>query len=213
MFTGIVEEMGEVFAIAGDRELGNFIVIGCRIVIEGARLGDSIAVNGTCLTVTELGTGRFTVGLSPETLSRTNLGQLEVGDPVNLERSLTYGGRMGGHYVQGHVDGVGRIAAITPDGDSLRIRIEPPPGLMRYIVEKGYVAVDGVSLTVAALDATGFTIAMISYTREAVIMGTQPVGTPVNIEVDIIAKYVERLTGPWTVGGSVPESGRPANAE
>lgn len=202
MFTGIVEEMGRVLAIAGDRELENFVTIGCCLAIEGARPGDSIAVNGTCLTVVTLEEGSFTVGLSPETLRRTNLGSLRIGDPVNLERSLTYGGRMGGHYVQGHVDGVGKIAGITPEGDSLRIRVEPPPGLMRYIVEKGYVAVDGVSLTVAALDETGFTIAMIAYTRDAVIMGGQPVGTPVNIEVDIIAKYVERLTTPWSPGAT-----------
>ncbi|MFZ4792834.1 MAG: riboflavin synthase [Blastocatellia bacterium] len=213
MFTGIVEEMGEVLAIVGDCESGNFITIGCLVVIEGARLGESIAVNGTCLTVTELGEGRFTVGLSPETLRRTNLGRLQVGARVNLERSLTYGGRMGGHYVQGHVDGVGRIAGIIPEGDSLLIRIEPPVEMMRYIVEKGYVAVDGVSLTVAALDVTGFTIAMITYTREAVIMGHQPVGTPVNIEVDIISKYVERLTSAWSPEPAPLESGRRADAE
>ncbi len=194
MFSGIVEEMGRVLAIAGDRQEENFITIGCRTAIEGARLGDSIAINGTCLTITTFTDGQFTVGLSPETLRRTSLGALQIGDPVNLERSLTFGGRMGGHYVQGHVDGVGRIAAILPDGDSLRIRIEPPVNLMRYIVEKGYVAVDGVSLTVAELDTVSFTIAMIPYTRDAVIMGRQSVGTSVNIEVDIIAKYVERLT-------------------
>jgi riboflavin synthase len=205
--------MGEVLAIVGDCESGNFITIGCLVVIEGARLGESIAVNGTCLTVTELGEGRFTVGLSPETLRRTNLGRLQVGARVNLERSLTYGGRMGGHYVQGHVDGVGRIAGIIPEGDSLLIRIEPPVEMMRYIVEKGYVAVDGVSLTVAALDVTGFTIAMITYTREAVIMGHQPVGTPVNIEVDIISKYVERLTSAWSPEPAPLESGRRADAE
>lgn len=207
MFTGIVEEMGHVLAIAGDRDAENFITVGCRIVIDGARLGDSIAVNGTCLTVTDLAEGQFTVGLSPETLRRTNLGSLQVGDPVNLERALTYGGRMGGHYVQGHVDGVGRIAGITPEGDSLRIRIEPPDNLLHYIVEKGYVAIDGVSLTVADLDPQGFTIAMIAYTREAVIMGRQPVGTPVNIEVDIMAKYVERLTAAFTVDRADRNSG------
>jgi len=213
MFTGIVEEMGEVLAIVGNCESGNFITIGCLVVIEGARLGESIAVNGTCLTVTELGERRFTVGLSPETLRRTNLGRLQVGARVNLERSLTYGGRMGGHYVQGHVDGVGRIAGIIPEGDSLLIRIEPPVEMMRYIVEKGYVAVDGVSLTVAALDETGFTIAMITYTREAVIMGNQPVGTPVNIEVDIISKYVERLTSAWSTEPVPLESGRRTDAQ
>jgi riboflavin synthase len=134
------------------------------------------------------------VGLSPETLRRTNLGRLQVGDAVNLERSLTFGGRMGGHYVQGHIDGVGEIVAIVPEGDSKRVRIRPPAQLLPYIVEKGYVAVDGVSLTIAELDDQTFTIAMIAYTQEVVIMGRQDVGAQVNLEVDIIAKYVERLT-------------------
>jgi riboflavin synthase len=194
MFTGIVEEIGHVLELAGDQARDNFMTVGSRIARADARLGDSIAINGTCLTVTALADDRFTVGLSPETLRRTNLGQLRAGDPVNLERSLTFGGRMGGHYVQGHVDGVGEIVGVTPEGDSKRIRIRPPANLMPYIVEKGYVAVDGVSLTVAELDATTFTIALIAYTQEAVIMGRQEVGTPVNLEVDIIAKYVERLT-------------------
>lgn len=194
MFTGIVEEMGRVLAIAGDQERDNFMTVASRIAREGAQLGDSIAINGTCLTVTALADESFTIGLSPETLRRTNLGRLRVGDPVNLERSLTFGGRMGGHYVQGHVDGVGEIVGVTPEGDSKRIRVRPPAQLMPYIVEKGYVAVDGVSLTVAELDEETFTIAMIAYTQGAVIMGRQDVGAPVNLEVDIIAKYVERLT-------------------
>jgi riboflavin synthase len=194
MFTGIVEEMGRVLAIVGDQERDNLMTIGSSTARTGAQLGDSIAVNGTCLTVTALTDESFTVGLSPETLRRTNLGRLRVNDPVNLERSLTFGGRMGGHYVQGHVDGVGEIIAIVPDGESKRIRIRPPRSLLPYIVEKGYVAVDGVSLTVAELDDSSFTIAMIAYTQEAVIMGRQEPGTLVNLEVDIIAKYVERLT-------------------
>jgi riboflavin synthase len=194
MFTGIVEEMGRVLAIVGDQERDNLMTIGSTTARTGAQLGDSIAVNGTCLTVTALTDQSFTVGLSPETLRRTNLGRLRVNDPVNLERSLTFGGRMGGHYVQGHVDGVGEIIAIVPDGESKRIRIRPPRSLLPYIVEKGYVAVDGVSLTVAELDDTSFTIAMIAYTQEAVIMGRQEIGALVNLEVDIIAKYVERLT-------------------
>jgi riboflavin synthase len=193
MFTGIVEEMGRVLAIVGDQERDNFMTVASSVAREGARLGDSIAINGTCLTVTALSDDSFSIGLSPETLRRTNLGRLQVGDPVNLERSLTFGGRMGGHYVQGHVDGVGTIVGVTPEGDSKRIRIRPPAQLMPYIVEKGYVAVDGVSLTVADLDEESFTIAMIAYTQEAVIMGRQDVGAPVNLEVDIIAKYVERL--------------------
>ncbi len=194
MFTGIVEEMGCVLALAGDQERGNFMTVGSRIAREGAQLGDSSTINGTCLPVTALADESFSVGLSPETLRRTNLGQLQPDDPVNLERALTFGGRMGGHYVQGHVDGVGAIVAVEPEGDSKRIRIRPPTHLMPYIVEKGYIAVDGVSLTVAALDDQTFTIAMIAYTEAAVIMGSQPVGAPVNLEVDMIAKYVERLT-------------------
>ena len=194
MFTGIVEEMGRVLAIVGDQERDNLMTISSTTARTGAQLGDSIAVNGTCLTVTALTDQSFTVGLSPETLRRTNLGRLRVNDPVNLERSLTFGGRMGGHYVQGHVDGVGEIIAIVPDGESKRIRIRPPRSLLPYIVEKGYIAVDGVSLTVAELDDTSFTIAMIAYTQEAVIMGRQEIGALVNLEVDIIAKYVERLT-------------------
>ncbi len=194
MFTGIVEEMGRVLAIVGDQERDNLMTIGSSTARTGAQLGDSIAVNGTCLTVTALTDESFTVGLSPETLRRTNLGRLRVNDPVNLERSLTFGGRMGGHYVQGHVDGVGEIIAIVPDGESKRIRIRPPRSLLPYIVEKGYIAVDGVSLTVAELDDSSFTIAMIAYTQEAVIMGRQELGALVNLEVDIIAKYVERLT-------------------
>ncbi|MBP1464144.1 riboflavin synthase [Candidatus Chloroploca sp. M-50] len=152
MFTGIVEEIGRVLEIVGDQERDNFLTIASQVAREGARLGDSIAINGTCLTVTALATDQFRVGLSPETLRRTNLGRLQVGDPLNLERSLTFGGRMGGHYVQGHVDGVGTIVAVVPEGDAKRIRIQPPAQLLPYIVEKGYIAVDGASLTVAELD-------------------------------------------------------------
>ncbi|MCS6840028.1 MAG: riboflavin synthase [Roseiflexus sp.] len=193
MFTGIVEEIGRVIDIASDLPQGNFVQVASRIAREGARIGDSIAVNGACLTITELGDGWFRFGLSPETLQRTNLGRLHVNDPVNLERSLAFGGRMGGHYVQGHIDGVGEIVAITPEGDSKRVRIRPPARLLPYIVEKGYIAVDGVSLTVTDVDESTFGVALVAYTQEAVIMGRQGVGARVNIEVDIIAKYVERL--------------------
>ena len=193
MFTGIVEEMGTGAHIVRTQEQANQITITCRTVLEGTRIGDSIAVNGTCLTVTALTADSFTVGLSPETLRRTNLGRLHVGDPVNLERALAFGGRMGGHYVQGHVDGVGEIVAIVPEGDSKRVTIRPPAALLPYIVEKGYIAVDGVSLTVAEMGRETFTVALVAYTQSAVIMGRQTVGALVNIEVDIIAKYVERL--------------------
>ncbi|MDW8214675.1 MAG: riboflavin synthase [Roseiflexaceae bacterium] len=193
MFTGIVEEIGRVIDIASDLPQGNFVQVASRVAREGARIGDSIAVNGACLTITELGDGWFRFGLSPETLQRTNLGCLRVNDPVNLERSLAFGGRMGGHYVQGHIDGVGEIVAVTPEGDSKRVRIRPPTRLLPYIVEKGYIAVDGVSLTVTDVDESAFGVALVAYTQEAVIMGRQDVGAVVNIEVDIIAKYVERL--------------------
>ncbi len=193
MFTGIVEEMGTVAHIVGDQDQANQLTVNCHTVLEGTRIGDSIAVNGTCLTVTALTDHSFTVGLSPETLRRTNLGLLRVGDPVNLERALAFGGRMGGHYVQGHVDGVGEIVAIVPEGDSKRVTIRPPAHVLPYIVEKGYIAVDGVSLTVAEMGRDTFTVALVAYTQSAVIMGRQQVGALVNIEVDIIAKYVERL--------------------
>lgn len=193
MFTGIVEEIGTVLATSVDAETGKLLTIGCARVVEDAAIGDSIAVNGICLTVTDFGPQQFTIGVSPETLRRTNLGQLEIGDPVNLERSLAFGGRMGGHYVQGHVDGTGEIVGVVPDGDSLRVTVRPPTRLMPYIVEKGYVAVDGTSLTVAERTPDSFTIALIAYTQGAVIMGRQGVGDLVNIEVDIMAKYVESV--------------------
>ena len=146
------------------------------------------------MTVTEHSDTQFLVGLSPETLRCTNLGTLRNGDPVNLERALTYGGRMGGHYVQGHIDGIAHITAIRHEGESKFITITPPRDLLKYIVMKGYIAIDGVSLTIAALDDTSFGIAMIAHTQTVVTMGQQVVGTPVNIEVDIMAKYVERIS-------------------
>jgi riboflavin synthase len=193
MFTGIVEEMGVVRAVKLDQERDNTLTIRCRAAIEDAKLGDSIAVNGVCLTITALDADSFTVGVSPETLRRTSLGDLRMGSPVNLERSLRFGGRMGGHYVQGHVDGAGAIRAVAPDGESLRVTIAPPPSLLPYIVEKGYIAVDGVSLTVAERHPEEFVIALIAYTQNAVIMGRQEPGARVNLEVDILAKYVENV--------------------
>jgi riboflavin synthase len=192
MFTGIVEEVGRVAAITTGPEQ-NTLTIACQTVIDGARIGESIAVNGICLTVTELTETSFCIGASPETLRRTNLGGLRVGDPVNLERSLAFNGRMGGHYVQGHIDGTGEIVAITPEGDSRLVTVRLPRALMRYVVEKGYLAVDGVSLTVFNLTEDTVTIALIAHTQQAVIMGQQETGAQVNLEVDIIAKYVERL--------------------
>ncbi|MFM2310688.1 MAG: hypothetical protein RLY87_2810 [Chloroflexota bacterium] len=197
MFTGIVEEQGQILVAETDSDRDNTLTIQAQTALTGTIIGDSISVAGVCLTVTHLTDTTFTVGLSPETLRRTNLGVRKVGDFVNLERALTYGGRMGGHYVQGHVDGVAHISGIRAEGESLFITITPSAELLKYIVMKGYIAVDGVSLTVAALDDTSFGIAMIAHTQTVVTMGSQAVGTPVNIEVDIMAKYVERLTSPW----------------
>ncbi len=194
MFTGIVEEIGTVHATTVDATVGKELTIGCARVVQDAGIGDSIAVNGTCLTITRFDADGFTIGISPETERRTNLGRLQIGDPVNLERSLALGGRLGGHYVQGHVDGTGELVSRVPEGDSLRVTIRPPEQLMPYIVEKGYIAVDGTSLTVAERTAETFTIALIAYTQGAVIMGRQQAGSVVNLEVDIMAKYVESIT-------------------
>jgi riboflavin synthase len=197
MFTGIVEEQGTIITAHTDLDRDNTITIQCRTALEGTRIGDSISVAGVCLTVTHMTDDTFSVGLSPETLRRTNLGVRKAGDHVNLERALTYGGRMGGHYVQGHVDGVGHISDIRFEGESKFITITPPTDMLKYIVMKGYIAVDGVSLTVASLDDTSFGIAMIAHTQQVVTMGTQQIGEPVNLEVDIIAKYVERISSAW----------------
>ena len=189
MFSGIVEAVGRVVEV-DVTEAGGRLVIDPGDLEPGA-LGDSIAVNGVCLTVERLDGRRFQVTTVPETLRRTNLGRLRAGDRVNLERSLPAGGRLGGHIVQGHVDGTIELVAKAPDGDSLRLRYAAPEH-GRYIVEKGFVAVDGVSLTVTNVEGDTFGIALIPYTRAHTILD-QPVGYRANLEVDILAKYVERL--------------------
>ena len=188
MFTGIVEEIGNVLVLRGE-----LLRIGARVVLEGTRLGDSIAADGTCLTVTALREDAFEVGLSPETLRRTSLGELRVGDGVNLERAVAAGGRMGGHYVQGHVDGTGRILERRADGSSLRLAFSVPEGLERYVVEKGFIAVDGISLTITEVGPARFGVMLVEYTQNAVTLARKPVGAAVNLEVDVLAKYVERL--------------------
>lgn len=192
MFTGLVEEVGQVRQLRREAD-GVALEVAASTVLEGLHLGDSIAVDGTCLTVTAFGDGSFTVGLSPETLRRTNLGERVAGDPVNLERAVAVGGRMGGHYVQGHVDGVGTIVARQPEGDALVITFSAPPDLLRYIVVKGFIAVDGISLTVTERVADHFSVALVAYTQGAVALPRKPAGATVNLEVDIIAKYVESL--------------------
>lgn len=191
MFTGLVEEMGTVRAVErGDSAFA--LTIGAGVVMEGMTLGCSINTNGVCLSVTEFGEDWFKVGLAPETLRRTSLRLAEPGLRVNLERSLTPTSRMGGHYVQGHVDAAGTLASVEREGDALLVRIDCPEGLMRYIVEKGYVAVDGASLTVIDTGPDWFTLTLVAHTQPLVTLGTKGPGDPVNIETDIIAKYAEK---------------------
>jgi riboflavin synthase len=181
MFTGLVSEVGTVVSFADG-----------RLVVEAetsGELGDSIAVDGVCLTVVENGGGRLAFDVVPETVSRVK----PFGERVNLEPALRAGDPLGGHYVQGHVDGVGTVTSVEQESDGVRVRIEPPSELLRYLVEKGSIAVDGVSLTVAAVDGGGFEVALIPHTLEVTTLSKLAPGRPVNLEVDVLAKYVERL--------------------
>ncbi|MBO9404611.1 MAG: riboflavin synthase [Thermomicrobium sp.] len=193
MFTGIVEEIGRVLAIQPVSGGGLRLRIGCRTVVEGTRLGDSIAVDGVCLTVTDLAPDGFQVELQPVTVRRTTLGRIAVGDLVNLERALPVGGRFGGHYVQGHVDTVGRIVMMHRDGAALIVRIAAPAEAMRYVVERGFIAVDGASLTVQRRFPSEFEVSLVAYTQEHITLPRKRPGALVNLEVDIIAKYVEQF--------------------
>ncbi len=193
MFTGIVEEMGTIRAVEhhGSSAL---LAVDCADVVEDASLGDSISVSGCCVTVTALPpSGGFTADLMGETLARTALGALRPGDRVNLERALRADGRLGGHLVQGHVDGVAEVLAVQPSQDWTVMTFSLPTSLARYVVEKGSITVDGASLTVMSVDATSFTVGLIPHTLAVTTFGTRAVGDPVNLEVDIVAKYVERL--------------------
>ncbi len=189
MFTGIVEEVGAVARV----EPTGLTVAGHKVTSD-LKVSDSICVNGACLTVTKLDGDTFSVDVVPETLRRTNLGALKAGDPVNLERPLAIGDRLGGHIVQGHVDGLATIDSIDDDGEALMVRFRAPVSIMRYIVEKGFVAVDGTSLTVVNCALGRFSITIIPYTRDNTVFHSRRVGDTVNIETDILAKYVERLS-------------------
>ena len=198
MFTGIVDEVGEVKSLEPPPQAAG---VGCLCiratkVLDGLKLGDSIAVNGACLTVVNLDHDSFSLDLAPETLLRTNLGSLVPGCGVDLERSLGVTNRLDGHIVQGHVDATGKVISIRPEGDCLLIGFRAPRRLMPYIVEKGFVAVDGISLTVVKKMASSFTVSVIPYTIENTILKERHVGDLVNLEVDILAKYVESLLSP-----------------
>ena len=189
MFTGIVEEVGTVAEAAKNR-----LCIAGGLVMESLAVSDSIALNGVCLTVVERTGDVFTVDVVEETLSRTNLGALQAGDIVNLERALTPSSRMGGHIVQGHVDGTGVVDRMSGSPQERMLWVTLRPKLMRYVVEKGFIALDGISLTVAETGATEFSVAVIPYTAEHTALKARAQGDRVNIEIDILAKYVERLT-------------------
>jgi riboflavin synthase len=195
MFTGIVKEVGRVTSAKS----GSLTIIATDI-LQRLELGGSIAVNGVCLTITSFNANSFSVNTIPETIERTNLGLLAAGDKVNLELPLTLNEMVGGHLVQGHVDTTGRVTSTFWDGQASIITFEAPPEIMRYIVEKGFIAVDGVSLTVTARDTNSFQVSVVDYTRRHTLLGDIQVGKQVNLEVDIIAKYVEQLSQPQDKG-------------
>lgn len=192
MFTGLVEELGKVKTISRGAKSVR-LTVNAKVILGDVKLGDSIAVNGTCLTVVEYGDTWFTADVMPETVDRTALAGLKPGDTVNLERTLRVGDRLGGHIVSGHIDGVGVIRAKEQNDNAVVVRIEAPPAVMRYIVEKGSIAIDGISLTVVAFGEDWFTVSLIPHTASMTTLGIKRAGEPVNLETDVIGKYVARL--------------------
>jgi riboflavin synthase len=192
VFTGIVREVGRVAALDGGSD-GVRLEVDAPETAAAVAIGDSVAINGVCLTAVAVADGRIAFDAVPETLARTSLGRLGAGATVNVEPALRAGEPLGGHYVQGHVDGVGTVRSADAEGDGRRVWFDAPPELLRYVVEKGSVAVEGTSLTVADLDGAGFAVALIPHTLEATTLGALTPGDPVNLEADVLAKYVERL--------------------
>lgn len=188
MFTGIIEEMGRVVA-----RTTSSLTVAARAVTPDMKLGDSVAINGVCLTVTRIDDAVFSVDIMPETYRRTNLGFLRPGDRVNLERALAVGARLGGHFVQGHVDATGKVLSRRPEGEAILVTIGAPPEVMRYVVPKGFIAVDGVSLTVVERDEESFTVSLVKFTQEHITLPTRGPGYVVNLEADILGKYVEQF--------------------
>ena len=200
MFTGIIEEIGTVRRIEHGAK-GARLTIQAKTVLEDTRIGDSIATNGVCLTVVSMTGDSFSADVMAESLRRSSLGTLQGGSPVNLERAMAANGRFGGHIVSGHIDGTGTIASQKREDNAVWVKIKTPAPLLRYIVEKGSIAIDGVSLTVAAVTDTDFSVSIIPHTgAQTIMLGKKP-GDPVNLECDVIGKYVEKLTAPHKTGG------------
>ena len=200
MFTGIIEELGTVKALRREAGAARLILSAAK-VLDGTALGDSICVNGVCLTVVEMNRTEFSADVAVETLRVTNLGDLQAGKKVNLERALQLSARIGGHLVSGHVDAVGRVREKREEGNGWRIFIDAPASVLRYVIKKGSIAIDGISLTVADVDNAGFAIAMIPHTAKLTTLGFKTAGDSVNLESDIIGKYVERLLAGRREGG------------
>jgi riboflavin synthase len=205
VFTGIVEELGEVVAIEPLEQASRLTLRG-PVVTSDASHGDSISVNGVCLTVVDTADGTFTADVMAESLDRSSLGALQVGSPVNLERAVRVQDRLGGHVVQGHVDGTGEVLSVTPDEHWTVVRASLPGGLGRYVVEKGSITVDGISLTVSALGDDWFEVSLIPTTLGLTTLGRKGPGDPVNLEVDVIAKHVEKLLQAGVVPGRTRET-------
>lgn len=200
MFTGIIEEIGTVSRIEHGAK-GARLTIQAKTVLEDTRIGDSIATNGVCLTVVSMTGDSFSADVMAESLRRSSLGTLQGGSPVNLERAMAANGRFGGHIVSGHIDGTGTIASQKREDNAVWVKIKTPAPLLRYIVEKGSIAIDGVSLTVAAVTDTDFSVSIIPHTgAQTILLGKKP-GDPVNLECDVIGKYVEKLTAPHKTSG------------
>ncbi|HTY81906.1 MAG TPA: riboflavin synthase [Dehalococcoidales bacterium] len=195
MFTGIVEEVGSVVAVSSTA-----LKVAAKKALQNLQLGGSVAVNGACLTAIAFDDKTFSVNVMPETLQKTNLGLLKSGDKVNLERPLGLGGELGGHLVQGHIDGTGKVSAVTPEGAALRIKFTAPPEIMRLIVTKGFICVDGVSLTVTEKDDKFFGVSIVDFTRNNTTLSFKKPGDVVNLEADIIGKYVAEFLKPQGTG-------------
>lgn len=211
MFTGLVEEVGTVERVTPGRQAA-ILRIRAGVVTRNLAIGDSVAVNGACLTVVAHGAASFSVEAVHETLERSTTGALRAGSRVNLERALAVGGRLGGHIVSGHVDGVGTVERVEPDGSASRYTVAADPHVMRYVVEKGSIAVDGISLTIASMTPSSFTVSVIPHTGQATTLAERRAGDKVNLETDVIGRYVERLMGLGAAGSPPPADASRAQA-